>query len=129
MSLGEIRHETLEQRLRDALEARANTAGPEHLRPAVLPTVPRRPLLPPRRAVIVLLGLAAAAAFALLFLTNSTPDSPVRPADRPTHSVNPPASQLPASPAATPLPPPRGAAPEEGPDPASTATRPSDDQP
>ncbi|GAP46007.1 levansucrase [Streptomyces azureus] len=129
MSRGEIRHEALEQRLRDALEARANSAGLEHLRPAALPTVTRRPLLPPRRAVIVLFGLAAAAAFALLFLTNSTPDRPVGPAVRPTRSVSPPASQVPASPA-TPSPSHRGAAAtEEGPDPASTATRPSDDQP
>jgi hypothetical protein len=99
MGRGEIRHEALEQRLRDALEARAGTVGSGHLRPAVLPAMPRRPLLAARRAVIVLFGLAAAAALVLLFLTDSAPDAPVRPADRPTPSVSPPASQVPASPA------------------------------
>lgn len=101
MSRGRIRHEAIEQRLRDALQARANSADWKHLRPAALSTRPRRLFLPSRRTVIVLSGLAAAAACALLLLavTTGASDRPAPPADTPSHSVSPPTSQAPASPA------------------------------
>jgi hypothetical protein len=94
-------HEAIEQRLRDALEAQANSTGLEHLRPAALPTRPRWSLLPSRRTVIVLFGLAAAAACALLAITYSNSESPIRPAGTPSHSPSPSTYPAPASPATT----------------------------
>ncbi|MDT0570502.1 hypothetical protein RM704_24055 [Streptomyces sp. DSM 3412] len=102
MSRSQIQHAEVEQRLREALGARADSVESPHLRPAALPTRSRRSFLPPRRAVIVLFGLVAAAACALLAVTDSDSDSPVRPADIPSHSVSPSTSQAPASPVATP---------------------------
>jgi len=95
MSRGRTRHEAIEQRLRDALQARANSADWEHLRAAALPTRPRRLLRSSRRTVLVWSGLAAAAACALLLLvlTTGASDGPAPPA------VSPPTSQAPASPA------------------------------
>ena len=100
MSRGRIRHDAIEQRLRDALEARANSADWEDLRPAALPTRPRRLFVSSRRTVIVWSGLAAAAACALLLLvvTTGAADRPTPPADTPSHSASPPTSQAPASP-------------------------------
>jgi len=121
MSRSQIRHEAIEDRLREALAARANTVDLGHLRPARLPARPRRWSLPLRRTAIVLLGLAAAAACALFAVTNGSSDSPVRPAGTPPHSVNPPTSPAPASPA-RPVLPPTGATTGEARDPASPAT-------
>jgi hypothetical protein len=123
MRRSQLHHAEIEQRLRDALEAQANSADLQHLRPAALPTRSRRSLLPPRRIVIVLSGLAAVAACALLAVTDSNSDSPVRPADTPSHSVSPSTSQAPASPAIQ-VPPSREAATAGTPDPASSVPAP-----
>jgi hypothetical protein len=96
MSHNHIRHETIEQRLRDALLARADSIGHQHLRPTALPTGPGRLL--PRAAVIALIGLAAAVVCLLLVLTSRT-DGQIHPADTPSHSATPATSQAPASPA------------------------------
>ncbi|GGX03371.1 hypothetical protein GCM10010383_37070 [Streptomyces lomondensis] len=120
MSRSRTHHEAIEQRLREALAARADTVDSGQLRPALLPAAPSRWSLPLRRTALVLLGLAAAAACALFAVTNSTSDSPARPAGTPPHSVNPPTSPAPASPASQ-APPSRGAIPERGPAPASPA--------
>jgi len=120
MSGGRIRHEAIEDRLREALAARAHTVEPGHLRPARPPATPTRWRLPLRRTAIVLLGLAAAVAFALFTVTNDSPDSPVRPAVTPSHSASPSPSPAPASPARS-VPPPTGTSSGEAPDPASPA--------
>lgn len=120
MSRSQIRDEAIEHRLREALAARADIVGLGHLRPARLPARPRPWSLPLRRAAIVMLGLAAAAACAFFAVTNGTSDSPIRPASTPSHSVNPPTSPAPPSPA-RPVSPPTGAYTEEAPDPASPA--------
>lgn len=102
MRRSRLHHAEIEQRLRDALEARANSADLAHLRPASLPTRSRWSFLPPRRMVIVLFGLAVAVTCALLAVTDSNSDSPVPPADTPSHSVSPSRPQAPASPAPPP---------------------------
>lgn len=101
MSSGRTHREAIEQRLRDALQARANSADWEHLRPAAPPIRPRRLFSASRRTVLVWSGLAAAAACALLLLvlTTGASDGPAPPAATPSHSVSPPTSQAPASPA------------------------------
>ncbi len=105
MSRGQIRHEAIEQRLRDALEARADSVDVKDLRPDALPARPRWSFLPSRRTVTVLLGLAAAAACVLLFVRYGMSDSLGHPADTPSHAPSPPAPQVPASPAVTTTPP------------------------
>lgn len=99
MSRNRIRNEAIEQRLRDALEARANSVDVKDLRPAALPIRPRWSFLPSRRTALALFGLAAAAACVLLAVRYGISDSPVHPAGTPSHSPSPPASQAPASPA------------------------------
>lgn len=121
MSDSRIRHEAIEQRLREALAARADTVEAGHLRPARLPTTPRLRHPPLRRTAVVLLGLAAVIACVLFAVANRTSHNPVPPAGTPPHSVNPPATPAPASPA-DPVQPPEGADPGQGPDPASPAT-------
>ncbi|GAB2581093.1 hypothetical protein GCM10027168_12210 [Streptomyces capparidis] len=120
MSRGRNRHEEIERRLREALEARAGGVDRQHLRPAALPTGSGRSFPAPRRTVVALFGLAAAAACVLLAVTDGGSDSPVRPAVSPSHSTSPPTSPAPASPA-VPVPPPGGAATAGAPDPASPA--------
>lgn len=121
MSPSQIPHEAIEQRLREALTARAATVEAGHLRPARLPTEPRRWPLPLRRTAVALLGLAAVAACVLFAVRNDTSDRPAPPAGTPPHSVNPPTTPAPASPA-EPVTPPEGARTREAPDPASPAT-------
>jgi hypothetical protein len=88
MSRGRTDHEPVEQRLRDALEARAYSIGLNDLRPAAPPTVPARSALRVRRTVVVLFGLAAALACVILALTQRHPTTPP-PARAPTISPTP----------------------------------------
>ncbi|WP_053846517.1 hypothetical protein [Streptomyces sp. NRRL B-24085] len=120
MSGNQIDHDSIEDRLREALAARADTVELGHLRPARLPATPPRWRLPLRRTAIVLLGVAAAAACALFAVTNGSSDRPVRPGVTPPHSVSPSTSPAPASPAKS-VPPPPGTTSGEAPDPASPA--------
>ncbi|MFF7949484.1 hypothetical protein [Streptomyces griseorubiginosus] len=99
MSRGQIRHDAIEQRLRDALEARADSVDVKDLRPAALPARRSWSFLPSRRTVTVLLGLAAAAACVLLFVRYGISDGPAHPAGTPSHAPTSPAPQAPASPA------------------------------
>lgn len=105
MSRNRIRDEAIEQRLRAALEARANSVDVKDLRPAALPATPRWSLLPSRRTVTVLFCLAAAAACVLLAIRYGTSDSAVHPAGTPSYAPSPPTSQAPASPAVPTTPP------------------------
>ncbi|MEU5346893.1 MULTISPECIES: hypothetical protein [unclassified Streptomyces] len=89
MSRGQLHDEAVEQRLRDALEARANSVDLESLRPGVPPTKSSRSFLPSRRTVVVLLGLAAAVASVLLAVHERDSNTPVRPADTPSISPSP----------------------------------------
>ncbi|RMB81106.1 hypothetical protein [Streptomyces shenzhenensis] len=98
MSRSRLHYDAIEQRLRDALEARATSAELKHLRPAALPSMPGRSFLPLRRTIIVLFGLAAAAACALLAVAESNSDSPGLPADVPSHSPSPSMPPSPSSP-------------------------------
>lgn len=89
MSRGRTGHGPVEQRLRDALEARACSIGPNDLRPAAPPTVPARSALRVRRTVVVLFGLAAALACVILALTQRHPTTPAPPTRAPTISPVP----------------------------------------
>ena len=89
MSRERTDHEPVEQRLRDALEARAYSIGLNDLRPAAPPTVPARSALRVRRTVVVLFGLAAALACVILALTQRHPTTPAPPARTPTISPTP----------------------------------------
>jgi hypothetical protein len=100
MTRPQLHHEPIEQRLRDALEARAHTVGPGDLRPAASPIRTGRPLLPARRTVVVLFGLAAAVASLLLVLAERHPTTSVNPADTPSISRSPSPSSS-ASPSPT----------------------------
>ncbi|MBT3154947.1 hypothetical protein HTV45_29435 [Streptomyces sp. CHD11] len=81
-------HEAYEQRLRDALEARAGSVDWEHLRPAGPPAGAGRSF-PVRRTVIGLVGLAAAAACVLFVVEKDDPGRPAGPADRPSRTPSP----------------------------------------
>ncbi|MEH0423092.1 hypothetical protein [Streptomyces sp. B21-083] len=96
MSRGQIHHEAIEQRLRGALEARANAVNLENLRPGVPPTESRRFLLPSRRTVVVLFGLAAAVATAVFAVTDRDANTPVGPAGPPSVSPSPSLSPHPS---------------------------------
>ncbi|MER7694186.1 hypothetical protein [Streptomyces sp. NPDC097610] len=98
MSRGQIHHEAVEQRLRGALEARANAVDLENLRPGVPPTESRRSLLPSRRTVVVLFGLAAAVATAVFAVTERDANTPVGPARPPSVSPSPSLSPHPSPP-------------------------------
>jgi hypothetical protein len=89
MSRSQIRHEPIEQRLRDALEARANAVDLHDLRPAALPTAPGWSILPAPRTIVALFGLAAAVAAVLLVLAVRHPDTSVHPARTPSTSRSP----------------------------------------
>ncbi|MFJ6392512.1 hypothetical protein ACIQJT_33485 [Streptomyces sp. NPDC091972] len=120
MSGSQIDHEAIEDRLREALTARAHTIDLGRLRPARLPAGSTRWRPPLRRTAVALLGLAAVAACAVFAVTNDSSDSPVRPAVTPPHSVSPSTFPAPASPAGS-APPPPGTTSGDAPDPASPA--------
>jgi hypothetical protein len=91
---GKDHHEPYEQRLRDALEARAGSVDWEHLRPAAPPTGTGRSF-PVRRAVIGLVGLAAAAACLLIVVEKDDQGAPAGPAHAPSRTPSPSATPSP----------------------------------
>jgi len=92
--------ELLEDRLRDALDARARTVGPDSLRRATPPSGQAGRRFPARAATLTLLALAAALAGVLLALGwverqgGQAPVEPARPHERTTR----PSSQAPSPP-------------------------------
>ncbi|MEU9989347.1 hypothetical protein AB0E10_21640 [Streptomyces sp. NPDC048045] len=90
----------VEERLRAALAARAQSVGPADLRPLPPPTAALRPRrVTARRVVVSLLALAAVAA--LVFFT--VHGGPARPAE-PARSPQPPHSPGPATGTPSPVP-------------------------
>ncbi|MCF3147949.1 hypothetical protein, partial [Streptomyces platensis] len=101
----------VEDRLRRAFAARAESIGIRDLRPAAPPRpAPRRGLLGPRRPWLRRFGLplaaaAAAAAVALGYLATAPDGPPDRPLPaRPPHSVDPSPDPTPTEPNTTPSP-------------------------
>ncbi|MEU9874915.1 hypothetical protein [Streptomyces phaeochromogenes] len=86
----------LEQRLHDALRARAGSVGLPDLRPAAPPTRHARFRLPAvrpvRRSVLALLMLAAVVAGLLFVAARWERETPVRPANVPSVSPTPDAT-------------------------------------
>ena len=105
----------VEERLRAALAARANTVGPADLRPqrppSAAPHARRRLPLPPfplplRGAVVSLLALAAVGAL-VFFTLHDTRTRPAEPAHSPRPTVTTPTpvpSGMPVTPVASPSP-------------------------
>ncbi|BBB01976.1 hypothetical protein RVR_9632 [Actinacidiphila reveromycinica] len=107
MSRGRTGHEPVEARLRDALEARAYSVGPNDLRPAAPPTVPVRSRVRVRlrRTVVGLAGLAAAAACVVVVLAPWHPTTPAPPGGTPATSPRPsPTSSSSPTPTSSPSP-------------------------
>ncbi|MFC8127073.1 hypothetical protein [Streptomyces sp. NPDC057302] len=102
--------ELLEDRLRDALDARARTVGPDSLRRATPPSEQVGRRFPVRATALSLLALAAALACVLLALgwvERQGGEAPVEPA-HPHERTTRPSSQAPSPP---PSPAPSGATP------------------
>ncbi|WP_043662737.1 hypothetical protein [Streptomyces xylophagus] len=82
----------LEQRLRDALRARADSVDLPALRPAVPPTGQvrfRLPVVHPVRRTALALLVLAAAVIGVLFVAHQGREAPVRPANIPSVSPSP----------------------------------------
>ncbi|MEU6992940.1 hypothetical protein ABZ953_20060 [Streptomyces sp. NPDC046465] len=102
------RQELLEDRLRDALDARARTVGPDSLRRAAPPSEQAGSRFPIRTTALTLLALAAALAGVLLTLGwverqgGEAPVEPARPHERATQpsssAPSPPSSPAPSPP-------------------------------
>ncbi|GAB2813909.1 hypothetical protein [Streptomyces daliensis] len=109
------RQELLEERLRDALDARARMVGPDSLRRATPPSEQVGRRFPIRATALTLLALAAALAGVLLavgWVERQGGEAPVEPAhpherttrpSSPAPSPSPPSSQAPSD-AASPSP-------------------------
>ncbi|MEU5686712.1 hypothetical protein [Streptomyces venezuelae] len=98
--------ELLEARLRDALDARARTVGPESLRRAIPPSEQVGRRIPVRATALTLLALAAALAGVLLALgwtERQGGDAPVEPA-HPHERTTRPSSPAPSPPPSPPTP-------------------------
>ncbi|GHB70277.1 hypothetical protein GCM10010377_71240 [Streptomyces viridiviolaceus] len=121
----------LEEVLREALAARADTVGAGDLRPARPPSssgVPRRHRLRP--AVLAAVGLVAAVAVAVLLVHGAGERSrgpsvvPAGPSVSPTGGSGPTASPSPGTATPAPAPPPSGSPAERsGPGPTGAAAR------
>ncbi|MGW7521420.1 hypothetical protein ACWGJ2_38215 [Streptomyces sp. NPDC054796] len=89
------RQELLEERLRDALDARARTVGPDSLRRAAPPSEQVARRFPIRATALTLLALAAALAGVLLALGwverqgGEAPVEPAHPHERTTRPSSP----------------------------------------
>ncbi|MEW2393387.1 hypothetical protein AB0933_34010 [Streptomyces venezuelae] len=103
--------ELLEARLRDALDARARTVGPESLRRAIPPSEQVGRRIPVRATALTLLALAAALAGVLLALGwterqgGEAPVEPAHPHERTTRPSSPPPSPPTPSAPSDPTPP------------------------
>ncbi|WP_329264135.1 hypothetical protein OG223_49900 [Streptomyces sp. NBC_01478] len=91
---GGLPPDPLEQRLRDALRARADSVHLHALRPAAPPTGRARlfrlsAVVPVRRTALALLVVAAAVIGVLFVAIHEVRETPVRPANRPSMSPTP----------------------------------------
>jgi hypothetical protein len=101
-SAGAPRH-LLEARLRQALDARAQTVGPRDLRPATAPSQRRHRSRPPVRALAIALAGVAAAVVCVLLVPGPRRDEPAGPTTPTVFSTHTP-SPRPAPVRTSPIP-------------------------